>query len=308
MSRPTPDYTALGLAALAGAVGALMAQGVWNLLAEWSEQKPSHQNRHRRRVSMTEEAFNKRQIKAINFDMDGTLIKTELIWFSLLKDAMEAFNCSHQSELQYDDWLKNHFGQSMQANVDCWFPGITVEQLDEYCCAHYEKYISLLEIMPHVESILEFSNQVTNNHTYIITNCPRPISEIILNSEKGKVFSKYFLNPDGTLRILCPGDNGPISNSPLLPKPSISMPSEVSRLFKISAHDMILVGDSVFDIETIQTAGGVGILLNDSTTAPSTTQASVDDVKHPFLKIANLSELFQIQNLFNFPAISGTHK
>jgi len=294
----------LGLAALCGAVGALAVQGAASWLTSDSDNSEVQQS-HRRRTSVVPSGdfanlgFKRQDkvIKAILFDMDGTLVRSERIWFLLLSDALKHFQSP--IEIHYDEWLKNNFGQSMEDNVTCYFKGYaTVEELDEFCCQNYEKYISLLEVIPGAAEVLVFASQVTNAQTYIVTNCPRRIAEIILKSTNCEPLVSSLTNPDGTIRMLCPGDQG--TSGPLVPKPSISMISQASHLFSASTHDMILVGDSVYDIEAIQAAGGIGVLLTDS---QHQHQPNEDPIKNPFLKINSLMEFFQVQQLFQFPAI-----
>jgi phosphoglycolate phosphatase-like HAD superfamily hydrolase len=289
-----PDYTALGLAALAGAVGALGAQYLCQMVASWND--GATVSSKRRRGSMVPDQFAKRSIRSICWDMDGTLIKTELIWFSLLKDALVNFGFE-ASHFTYDLWSP-HFGQSMQENVNCWFPGLEVEKLDEFCTANYESKLGLLEVIDHAPEMLTFSNQVTDNSTFIVTNCPRDIVNMVLSSPKCQFLKDNLSNPDGTLRILCPGDLDQDGN-PLKPKPTTSMLMHAAKVLRISTHEVILIGDSIFDVEAISSAGGVAIelsLTHEHKQSPSGFT--------PFLKISSLQELFQIQQLFDFPAVS----
>ena len=103
-----PDYFALGMAALAGAGGALAVTQLISWVSNWnSPAEPSFSATRNRRASVVPSTA-KRSIRTIAFDLDGTLIKTELVWFSLLKDALKHFGSS--TELHYDNWLHNHFG------------------------------------------------------------------------------------------------------------------------------------------------------------------------------------------------------
>ena len=131
-------------------------------------------------------------------------------------------------------------GQSMQANVDCWFTGLADhDALEQFCIDNYHKYISLVEIMPNCSDILQFTNEITDDHTYIITNCPRKIVELILASEQGTTaLASHLKNTDGSFRVICAGDV--VKNATLLPKPSTSMILHMSSTSSVSAHETLL--------------------------------------------------------------------
>lgn len=277
------DLLGLGLAAAAGAISAVSIQ--W-LINNWPSSQPdlsSFSSHRRASLASRNGTSNKPLVSAICFDMDGTLIETKIIWFKLLQGIAAEFN---YPEFTYEQWLP-HFGQSMEANVASFFPGLEIEVLNKYCNENYHKYLDFLEVIPGAEDILRFANEITLDQTYLVTNCPRTLVELIINSPKGEFIKTSFAS-----RIICAGDEG-YDGVVLHPKPAISMITEAAHRLSISSHEIILVGDTVFDVEAITNAGGLGIHLGHG----------VNDTE-AFLHISSLSELYQLQHLVVFPSLA----
>jgi beta-phosphoglucomutase-like phosphatase (HAD superfamily) len=200
-----------------------------------------------------------REIKAILFDMDGTLLESAEIWFQLLRDA-----CAHfgYPELQYDDWHST-FGQSMAKNVERFMPGADRAAVDRFCVDNYGRYLDKMFVLPGAEEALEFANSVTGGRTIIVTNCPQPITDQILSAPKAARIADLLRRPDGSLRVVAADDLVTVAGEtvprPAAPKPSPELVFEAARVLGVAAEHCMLVGDSVYDVGAIRNAGGVAV-------------------------------------------------
>eukprot|EP00461_Guttulinopsis_vulgaris_P001700 UN01700 len=87
----------------------------------------------------------------------------------------------------------------------------------------------------------------------------------------------------------------------MLPKPEISLVLEAAKHCKCSTHECILIGDSKYDIMTINRAGGIGVQLVEH---QAQGQVPVEEEAVPHLKISSLKEFYAIQTMFTFPALN----
>jgi len=221
-----------------------------------------------------------RTVKAIFFDMDGTLLETVDIWFELLRQATIQFG---YPELQYDDYLTT-FGQSMQKNVDRFLPGFDKDTLDKFCFDNYEAHIDKMHMLAGAEEAVELANALTGNKTYLVTNCPYEATKIILASPKAARLRALFTNPDGTLRAICADDiitgvEGPVK---LAPKPDPAMLLEAAARVNVSPRESILVGDSIYDILTANNAGAGSVGIKKDADCVIDTIADFAAVKDAF--------------------------
>lgn len=83
-----------------------------------------------------------RTVKAVLFDLDGTLVETKRIWFELINQTSIRYN---YGELTYEDWEPT-FGQSMEKNVEMFFPQSNIETITAYVESQYAKFIDKLEV------------------------------------------------------------------------------------------------------------------------------------------------------------------
>lgn len=202
------------------------------------------------------------RIESVLFDMDGTLVESSQIWYLLLQSAAAHFG---HPVIERKAW-ETTFGQSMEKNVELFLQGTSQQDFNTYCDDHYRDFIDHLEILPGATSALDECAKRWEN-LVIITNCPRKITEIILESTG---LLKYFKH------VICAGDVVPwqpnhdrsISAScspmfPLEPKPSTTMLEYASHLVGTNLHKCMFVGDSRFDMQAAKAAAclsvGIGI-------------------------------------------------
>lgn len=214
-----------------------------------------------------------RSIKAILFDLDGTLVESSQIWFDLLNSAAKHFG---YPSIPYDAW-KGTFGQSMEKNVELFMVGLDQQRFNVYCDEHYIDFIDHLHIL---DGSIDLLNQVKadyHDQIVITTNCPRNITEIILTSCKLKQFFKHVVCAgdeisrdiaETVLRVK-PVESEYTSNGTfcLRPKPSTDIIDYSCHLLNIQSNETIFVGDSKFDMISARAANclsvGIGIKTGD---------------------------------------------
>ena len=186
-----PSNASKGLVA-AGIIGALSAAGylAYRTLPDLIKRNTASQ-------AAAAAAPKKRVIKAVLFDMDGTLLDTAEIWFELLRACVAHLG---YPELKYWHW-QQFFGQSMQRNVAEFMPGASQEVVDKYCEVNYGKYIDKLEILRGSEAAVLALGARTGDRICIVTNCPRPMFLETLSAPAASKLHEAFggeRSPDGT--------------------------------------------------------------------------------------------------------------
>ena len=209
--------------------------------------------------------------QAILFDLDGTLVESAEIWYQLITGASQHFG---YSPVSYEAWQAT-FGQSMEKNVEMWMVGLDQSKFNTYCDDHYSDHLNHLKILDGSIDLLTLVNQkYVKERVAIVTNCPRKITEIILNHLN---LNQYFSH------IICAGDSLPIAAvSPFLaisgasgggryglkPKPATDILVQGAHQVGVDVSKCCFVGDSRYDMMSGQAAGcavtvGVGITTGD---------------------------------------------
>jgi phosphoglycolate phosphatase len=220
----------------------------------------------------------KRVIKGALFDMDGTLLESKEIWYDLLRAACVKFG---YPELTYEDWAST-YGQSMAMNVVRFMPGLDQALLDQYCYDSYAEHLEKMFILEGAEDSLELANVLTGNRTCLVTNCPWPITKLLLEAPKSQRIRELLTSEDGSLRVVCADDM--VDGAKLASKPDPAMLHLAAQRVGLQARDCIMVGDSKFDVLAAENAGC----------------AAVGIVAHAEVTLGGIAELAQVQNVFAF--------
>eukprot|EP00742_Colponemidia_sp_Colp-10_P011356 GILJ01012603.1.p1 GENE.GILJ01012603.1~~GILJ01012603.1.p1 ORF type:complete len:279 (+),score=29.46 GILJ01012603.1:47-838(+) len=188
-----------------------------------------------------------RTFKAVLFDLDGTLVESKEIWYELLGAARIRYN---RERIPYDAW-ESTFGQSMEKNHELFFEHITLQELSAFCDDNYAEYIHMLSVLEGASETLSSLHQAYGGNVVCVTNCPRKITEMILEKSG---FNKIFPH------VVCAADivshpemHGDIRR--LLPKPHPDTIVHACRLLGVNPTDCVFVGDTSNDILAAQAAG-----------------------------------------------------
>ena len=178
-------------------------------------------------------------IRAVLFDMDGVLVDSFDGWLDLINSAAIHFR---RPPVSKDEFLKV-YGQSTQLDVEIFFPFQSVEEVDGYYETQFGILAENVKLMTGAKRALE---EITTRGigTAVITNTGGGLARSILE--------KVDLHPQHTIG----GDE--VVNA----KPAPDMLFLACELLGVSVADVVLVGDSRFDVEAAFAAGVDSIGVN----------------------------------------------
>ncbi len=169
---------------------------------------------------------------AILFDLDGVLVETYEAWFHLLNAAASHWDFPPiTTEIYKDIW-----GQGIQADVDRFFHGKSVPEVETFYRDHFRDHQEHMITFPEGPAI--FSQlQEQNRGVAIITNTAR--------QQAMQVLQIAGLKPD----VLVGGTDVPHS------KPAPDMIYKACDHLKINPKETLVLGDSRYDREAARRAG-----------------------------------------------------
>ena len=169
----------------------------------------------------------KKEVKAVLFDLDGTLVDSLNAWFYVYNDALSQFGFPAISKKEF----KKHFGSPIEKDVKRDYSGCTIRQVEEAYNRNFLKRISLVRIFPDAKATLE-SLRKMGCSLALITGSTEPITNSLLKKFNLK---KYF---DAVLTMKDVRHR----------KPAPDAIFKACKLMKIQPKNAILIGDSINDV------------------------------------------------------------
>ncbi|MFH0862926.1 MAG: HAD family hydrolase [Candidatus Altiarchaeota archaeon] len=182
-------------------------------------------------------------LKAVLFDMDGTLVDSVPAWHMAFNSVLKLHG---KPPVSYEYFCTDILGQSAQADIDRFFPSLSVAGLT----GHYERFfpesISTVRLFPATLTVLEYLDS-RGLKTGVVTNTPRGLMEQILET----------VGLSGRFGSAISVDDVPSG------KPQPDMIHRSCEILRIEEKDALMVGDTMMDVEAAKKAGmlsvGVGI-------------------------------------------------
>ncbi|HBZ70460.1 MAG TPA: haloacid dehalogenase [Deltaproteobacteria bacterium] len=179
-------------------------------------------------------------IRAILFDLDGVLIQSYEVWFELVKAAARDLVGGAVSR---GDFAAG-WGQGIEADVERFFPGRSVAEVERYYDAHFLDHAPHLMVNPDATPVLR-ELRSRGIPTVLVTNTPGTLAREILRAA------------ELALDAVVGGTD--VAHA----KPAPDMIVRAAELVGVVPAEALVVGDTEFDRAAARAAGakfaGLGI-------------------------------------------------
>jgi phosphoglycolate phosphatase/AHBA synthesis associated protein len=172
--------------------------------------------------------------RAVLFDMDGVLVKSEEVWFRVVEQAGVQFR---GRAITRDEFFPT-FGQGTAADIPVFGLSCTPAQLDAFYVTEFVKHLDAMWVNPDAKPMLE-DLRARGIRTALVTNTVGPLAARILSQAK----------LDGLFDALATADR--VAHA----KPAPDLVELACRELEVAASEAWMVGDSKYDREAAGTAG-----------------------------------------------------
>lgn len=172
--------------------------------------------------------------RAVLFDMDGVLVRTEEIWFRLVEEAGRRFRGQAITREEFTPT----FGQGTAADVHHFGLRCAVAELDTFYVEAFSQYLFETWVNPHAQPLLE-KLQRRGFPLAIVTNTVSPLAEQILRESKLRPYFDYVACADFVPQA----------------KPAPDLVLHACEKLKVSPAQACMIGDSKFDRAAARAAG-----------------------------------------------------
>jgi phosphoglycolate phosphatase/AHBA synthesis associated protein len=172
--------------------------------------------------------------RAILFDMDGVLVKSEEAWFQLVVRAGELFRGQAVSR---EEFFPN-FGQGTAADVGAFGFRCSVQELDAFYVKNFATYGEHVWVNPEAAPLLTALRE-KGLPLAVVTNTVSALAKEILEAAK---LEGYFDT------VVC-ADEVPFA------KPAPDLVLRACSLLGIEPHAALMIGDSRYDRGAAEAAG-----------------------------------------------------
>ena len=169
----------------------------------------------------------KREVKAILFDMDGTLANSLMAWYFTYNDSLKEFGFK---KISNGEFVKR-FGNPIEKDIKDKFIGKNVIEVKSAFNRNFSKRLKLVKLMPGAELTLKELRK-RNIKLALITGSTRKITSGILKKFNLKKYFGCILGMEDVKRR----------------KPAPDMVLKACRLLKVKPQNAIIVGDTMNDI------------------------------------------------------------
>ncbi len=179
----------------------------------------------------------RKEVKAVLFDLDGVLVDSLDAWYYTYDDIIRHFKVKPIPKKEF----KNIFGNTIEANVRR-IVKITTKEANKLAVKYFNKNKAYVKFFPETKSVLK---KLSNSKVKIalITNTPNKILILVLKHHKIK---KYF-NAIVTIDDVKKG------------KPAPDMVLKACKLLRVKPENTILVGDTKNDMLAGKRAGCITV-------------------------------------------------
>ncbi len=182
-------------------------------------------------------------LKAVLFDMDGTLVDSIPAWHRTFNQARAS---QGMGPVTMEAFCQDILGQSTQQDIARYFPDLVVEELLGLYDKFFPDNISHVRIFPNTLDVLKDLDDMGLKKG-IVTNTPRKLMMLTLST----------IGIEDRFDVLIGGND--VSTG----KPDPEMINNALEVLSVAADEAILVGDTVADIKAGSNSGvrtvGIGV-------------------------------------------------
>jgi phosphoglycolate phosphatase/AHBA synthesis associated protein len=173
-------------------------------------------------------------VRAVLFDLDGVLVKSEEAWYRTVEESGRRFRGSPVTRAEFDPT----FGQGTAADVQVFGLKCTPAELDTFYIEQFPRYLESVWVNPDAAGLLVHL-EAQGVARALVTNTVGPLAAVLL--EHGKLARH--------LEVRATSDRVPRA------KPAPDLVLLACRELGISPADAALVGDSRYDRDAARAAG-----------------------------------------------------
>jgi HAD superfamily hydrolase (TIGR01509 family) len=172
--------------------------------------------------------------RAVLFDMDGVLVRSEEVWFRVVEAAGVRFR---GRAITRDEFFPT-FGQGTAADIPVFGLSCSVAELDAFYASEFVKHLEAMWVNPEAAPLVE---ELTKRGLRIglVTNTVGPLTRVILEHAKLERWFEVRATADRVERA----------------KPEPDLVLLGLKELGVSAKDAVMIGDSRFDREAARAAG-----------------------------------------------------
>ncbi len=175
-----------------------------------------------------------RRIRAVFFDLDGTLVESREAWQRVVCDAATHFGAPPVSAESF----AAGWGQGIERDAERWFPGVSVEALESFVHAHFLDHREHVRADPDAGATLDAVRTLLLP-TALVTNTPGALARAVI------------AHTGLRLDVVVGGRDAPRS------KPAPDLVWLAAQRLGVRAEESLLVGDTVFDRQAAHAAGAL---------------------------------------------------
>lgn len=180
----------------------------------------------------------RKEVKAVLFDLDGVLIDSINAWFYVINDTLKHFGFKTISKTEF----KKRFGAPIEEDVETLYIGKTIKEVEQTYNLKFKNRKSYVKLFPQSINILKKLKK-SKLKLGIITNSPRFITSAILSHFKLKKYFDVVITTDDVKRG----------------KPAPDMVLKACKKLGVEPKNTILVGDTNNDMVAGKNAGCITV-------------------------------------------------
>ncbi|MDP1915287.1 MAG: GNAT family N-acetyltransferase [Myxococcales bacterium] len=173
-------------------------------------------------------------MRAVLFDMDGVLVRSEEVWFRVVEAAGVRFR---GRAITRDEFFPT-FGQGTAADVPVFGLSCSVAELDAFYVSEFIKHLDAMWVNPEAAPLAEALTK-RGLRIGIVTNTVAPLARAILEHAKLATWFEVRATADRVEHA----------------KPAPDLVLLGLKELGVSAADAVMIGDSRFDREAARAAG-----------------------------------------------------